>query len=124
MITWFIVVAVVATLAGVVAVAVGLGGTFATLERAAPQALPAGEISPEQLRGVRFATVFGGYQPEAVDALLVRVADQWQARLDAAVAAPEQAPPAPSESPAPGATPSTPPDGDGDGDGDEGASNR
>lgn len=84
MITWFIAVAVVATLAGVVALATGLGGTLAVLERSVPQVLPAGEITPRQLHGVRFPAVVAGYHPEAVDALLDRVAEQWQARLDAA----------------------------------------
>lgn len=94
MITWFITVAVLATLAGVVALATGLGGTLAVLERTVPQALPAGEISPRQLHGVRFPTVVAGDHPEAVDALLDRIAEQWQARLDAAapVAAPVSSP--------------------------------
>lgn len=86
MITWFVAVAVVATLAGVVALAAGLGGTFAPLERTGSRLLPSGDLSPQQLREVQFPRVVGGYDPVAVDALLERVAEQWQARLDTAVA--------------------------------------
>lgn len=89
--TWFVVLAGLLVALGVAAAATGLGGSPAPVERLPGQVLPERELGAQDLRHARFETVSRGYDPEQVEALLDRVAAEWEARERGAVAAPEDA---------------------------------
>ena len=103
MIVWFVTVAVVLVLGGVAAVAAGVGGQLAPREDVGLQ-LPEGELTPTDLRNVRIRTVLRGYRPGDVDALLDRVASEWESRLRAVGGAPVPEPDGPSRPAGSGAT--------------------
>lgn len=84
MMTWFVAVAVVVVLGGAAAVAAGVGGGLDPVDRLPGQRLPERDLTPDDLRHLRFELVPRGYRPDEVDALLDRVAAEWQGRLDAA----------------------------------------
>jgi DivIVA domain-containing protein len=76
--TWFFAILVVALIGGVAVVASGRGGSMAEVFDDRPDAnVPAeGPLTPSDLRGVTFGTVFRGYRMSEVDALLDRLAAQ------------------------------------------------
>ncbi len=84
MIVWFVTVAVVIVLGGVAAVAAGLGGELAPREDAPAWRVPEAELTPADLRRVRFPSALRGYRASEVDALLDRLASEWEQRLTGA----------------------------------------
>jgi len=72
---WVWVVVIVALAGGVVAVAVGRGGSMSEVYDDRPDAtVPAGRpLTSEDLRDIRFSTAVRGYRMDEVDALLARV---------------------------------------------------
>jgi DivIVA domain-containing protein len=78
--TWFFAILVVALIGGVAVVASGRGGSMAEVFDDRPDAeVPAeGPLTPSDLRGVTFGTVFRGYRMSEVDALLDRLAAQLE----------------------------------------------
>ncbi|TCJ21173.1 DivIVA domain-containing protein [Nocardioides jejuensis] len=81
---WFFAILVVLALGGVALVASGRGEPLAPAYDDRPDVvLPAGRrLVGEDLRRVRFGVVLRGYRMSEVDALLVRLADQLEARHD------------------------------------------
>jgi DivIVA domain-containing protein len=78
--TWFFAILVVALIGGVAVVASGRGGSMAEVFDDRPDAeVPSeGPLTPSDLRGVTFGTVFRGYRMSEVDALLDRLAAQLE----------------------------------------------
>ena len=78
--TWFFAILVVALIGGVAVVATGRGGSMAEVFDDRPDAVvPAeGPLTPSDVRGMRFGTVFRGYRMSEVDALLDRLAAQLE----------------------------------------------
>jgi DivIVA domain-containing protein len=125
---WVWVIVIVALTGGVVAVAVGRGGSMAEAHEDRPDAaVPSGRpLTSDDLRDVRLSTAVRGYRMDEVDALLARIRADMIAREAASAeaasadATPDDAavdPPAPSEpavhrAPDPYATPAPEPTSD------------
>jgi DivIVA domain-containing protein len=79
---WVWVVVIVALTGGVVAVAVGRGGTMSEAYDDRPDAaVPSGRpLRADDLRDVRFSTAVRGYRMDEVDALLARIRADMIAR--------------------------------------------
>lgn len=79
--TWLFAVLVVLALGGVAVVAAGRGGSLPPVHDDRPDVdLPAGPITAEDLRRVRFPLAVRGYRMAEVDDLLSRLADQLAVR--------------------------------------------
>ncbi|MGN0064643.1 MAG: DivIVA domain-containing protein [Nocardioides sp.] len=75
---WLLGALVVAVLGAVVVVASGRGGGYPDTEVDRPGRLPQGPLGPADLRAVRFSVTLRGYRQVEVDALLARLAEQWE----------------------------------------------
>lgn len=75
---WFFAALIVLALGGVAAVASGRGAPLAPAYDDAPDALapPAGAVTGDDLRRIRFTLAFRGYRMSEVDELLERLAGQ------------------------------------------------
>jgi DivIVA domain-containing protein len=82
---WVWVLVIVALTGGVVAVAVGRGGSMSEVYDDRPDAtLPSGRpLTSDDVRDVRFSTAVRGYRMDEVDALLARVRADLMARESA-----------------------------------------
>ncbi len=93
--TWVLAILIVLALGGVALVAAGHGAPMAPAHADRPDALlPADRpLGPDDLRTARFSLAFRGYRMSEVDALLERLAREWEARetrpVDDAPAGPE-----------------------------------
>lgn len=80
MTVWLVSVLVVVVLGAVAVVAAGAGGTLGEPGRdRPPSGVPDSDpLSADDLRRVRFPVALRGYRMADVDALLERVAEQWE----------------------------------------------
>ena len=78
--TWLFAILLVLVLGGIAVVAAGRGAPLAEAYDDRPDALvPADRpLRAEDLRRVRFSLAFRGYRMSEVDALLDRLAEQWE----------------------------------------------
>ncbi|MDT0202116.1 DivIVA domain-containing protein [Nocardioides sp. AE5] len=85
---WFFAVLVVLALGGVAVVAAGHGAPMAPEHPDRPDPLPPAdrEITAHDLRTIEFDTALRGYRADEVDALLARLASQFEAQEEYAVA--------------------------------------
>ncbi len=81
---WFFAVLIVLMMGAVAVVATGRGDSLAPAYDDRPDVrVPAeGSLTAADLRAVRFSTVFRGYRASEVDALLERLAEEYDARTD------------------------------------------
>ncbi|QCX26774.1 DivIVA domain-containing protein [Nocardioides jishulii] len=80
---WVFAILMVLVLGVVAAVAAGRVGFLPPTETRLGAEPPSGPLSPDDLRGVRFTLALRGYRMDEVDALLDRVAAQWEAQAEA-----------------------------------------
>jgi DivIVA domain-containing protein len=78
---------VLAVIAGIALVAAGRGGSLPEVEpdRSPRGRLPSGDITREQVDGLRFTLALRGYRMDEVDEVLDRLVDEIEAR-DARIA--------------------------------------
>ena len=80
---WFFAILAVLLMGGVAAVAAGRGGSLPEAYDDRPDVrVPAGPLTGDDVRRVRFTLAFRGYRMSEVDSLLARLADQLDAPPD------------------------------------------